>query len=104
MRLRASRVGGRPEGSASLDLGAPGVRAAELGASDDAITQLLWRQVRAKVLARRGNKAEAEQLAREAVAIGDETQMLDAQADAYADLGEVLSLAGHREQAAAALE
>ena len=53
-------------------------RAAELGASDDAWTQMLWRQVRAKVLARRGEHAEAEQLAREAVAIGEETDMLDA--------------------------
>ncbi|MDQ5821521.1 MAG: AAA family ATPase, partial [Actinomycetota bacterium] len=47
-------------------------RAAELGASD-AFTQMLWRQVRAKVLARRGQHAEAESLAREAVAIGEDT-------------------------------
>ena len=58
-------------------------RASELGASDDAATQMLWRQARAKVLARRGNE-EAEPLAREAVAIGEETDMLDAQGDAYA--------------------
>ena len=69
-------------------------RAAELGASDDAWTQMLWRQVRAKVLARRGEHAEAELLAREAVAICDETDMLNAQGDAYADLAEVLMLAG----------
>ncbi len=55
-------------------------QAAELGASDDAITQMLWRQVRAKVLARRGEHAEAERLAREAVA--------------------VLELAGRRDEAA----
>ena len=67
-------------------------RAAELGASDDATTQMLWRQVRAKVLARRGEHVEAERLAREAVALGEETDMLDAQGDAYADLAEVLSL------------
>ena len=65
---------------------------------------MLWRQVRAKVLARRGEHAEAERLAREAVAIGDETDMLDAQGDAYADLAEVLLLAGKRDEAAAALE
>ncbi len=52
-------------------------RAAELGASDDALTQMLWRQVRAKVLARRGDPAEAERLAREAVAIGTATEMPD---------------------------
>jgi class 3 adenylate cyclase/predicted ATPase len=79
-------------------------RAAELGASDDASTQMLWRQVRAKVLARRGEHAQAELLAREAVAIGEETDMLDAQGDAYADLAEVLLLGGKLDEAAAALE
>ena len=54
--------------------------------------------------ARRGEHAEAERLAREAVAISDETDMLDAQGDAYADLGEVLLLAGKPDEAAAALE
>jgi class 3 adenylate cyclase/tetratricopeptide (TPR) repeat protein len=78
-------------------------RAAELGASDDALTQMLWRQVRAKVLARRGELAEAEQLAREAVAIGEKTDLLDVQGDAYADFAEVLSLAGRPNEAAAAL-
>ena len=79
-------------------------RAAELGASDDASTQMLWRQVRAKVLARRGEHAEAERLAREAVAIGEETDLLDAQGDAYADLAEVLLLTDKPDEAAAALE
>ena len=79
-------------------------RAAELGASDDAFTQMLWRQVRAKVLARRGEHAEAERLAREAVAVGEETDMLDAQGDTHADLAEVLLLAGKPDEAAAALE
>jgi tetratricopeptide (TPR) repeat protein len=78
-------------------------RAAELGASDDMITQMLWRQVRAKVLARRSQQTEAEPLAREAVAIGEKTDMLDAQGDAYADLAEVLSLAGRPNEAEAAL-
>ena len=67
-------------------------------------TQMLWRQVRAKVLARRGQHAEAERLAREAVAVGEETDMLDAQGDAYADLAEVLLLGGNADEAAAALE
>ena len=79
-------------------------RAAELGASDDAITQMLWRQVRAKVRARRGEFAEAERLAREAVAVGEKTDFLDAQGDGYADLAEVLSLAGRPKEAAAALK
>jgi tetratricopeptide (TPR) repeat protein len=79
-------------------------RAAELGAPDDATTQMLWRQTVAKVLARRGELAEAERLAREAVAIGAKTDMLNAQADADADLGEVLVLAGRAEEAAEAFE
>jgi tetratricopeptide (TPR) repeat protein len=79
-------------------------RAAELGASDDALTQYLWRQARAKVLARRGEHVEAERLAREAVAIAGGTGFLTGQADAYADLAEVLALAGKPEEARVALE
>ncbi len=79
-------------------------RAAKLGASDDAFTQMLWRQVKAKVLARLGKHAEAERLAREAVAIGEQTDMLDAQGDTYADLAEVLSFDDRPKEAAEALE
>jgi tetratricopeptide (TPR) repeat protein len=79
-------------------------RAAELGASDDAITQMLWRQVKAMVLAQRGEVQEAERLGREAVTIGDETDMLVQQGDAYADLGEVLLLGRKIAEAIAALE
>jgi tetratricopeptide (TPR) repeat protein len=79
-------------------------RAAELGASDDVWNELLWRRVLAKVLARRGQHAEAERLAREAVAVCEETDMLDTQGDAYADLAEVLLLGGNADEAAAALE
>jgi tetratricopeptide (TPR) repeat protein len=79
-------------------------RAGELGGSDDALAQMFSGQVKAKVLARRGELAEAERLARDAVAIGEETDMLDAQGDAYADLAEVLSLAGRPRGAIEALE
>jgi hypothetical protein len=65
---------------------------------------MLWRQVRAQVLARRGEHAEAERLAREAVAIGERTDSIDLLGDAERDLGEVLVLAGRPEDAAAALE
>jgi hypothetical protein len=60
--------------------------------------------VRAKVLARRGEHAEAERLAREAVAIGEGTDMLSEQGDAYADLAEVMALGTRPKDAAEALE
>ncbi len=78
-------------------------RSAELGTSDDAVKEMLWRQVRAKVLARRGEHAEAERLAREAVGIGDGTESLVGQGDAHADLAEVLFRVGKADEAAEAL-
>ncbi|HET9325073.1 MAG TPA: adenylate/guanylate cyclase domain-containing protein [Gaiellaceae bacterium] len=79
-------------------------RAAELGATDDTYTQMLWRRARAKALARSGVYDEAETLAREAVAIGERTEGLSDQGDAYSDLAEVVLLAGRADEAAAALE
>jgi tetratricopeptide (TPR) repeat protein len=76
-------------------------RAAELGASEDVATQLLWRQVRAKVLARRGEYVEAERLARDAVTIGEPTDDLNLRADVSAGLAEVLEMAGRHEEAVA---
>ena len=78
-------------------------RGVELTDSDDIGTQTLSRQVRAKVLARRGQHVEAETLAREAVALIDSTDGLYGQGDARADLAEVLELAGQRKAATAAL-
>jgi class 3 adenylate cyclase/tetratricopeptide (TPR) repeat protein len=77
--------------------------AAVLGASDDALTQTLSRQVRAKVLAARGRHAEAEEVAGEAIALAATTDLLNVQADAYSDLADVLTLGGKAEQAGAAL-
>ena len=79
-------------------------RAHELGASDDALTQLLWRQVRAKVHARRDDAPVAVQLANEAISICGRTDMLNAQADAYSDLAEVLAASGDVDGASTALE
>ena len=79
-------------------------RAEELGSSDDVITQMLWRQARAKVMARRGNLSDAERLARGAVDLGEATDLLDARGDAFCDLAEVLTLARMPDEAAAALE
>ena len=79
-------------------------RGLELADPDDMATQVLARKVQAKVLARRGQHERAESLAREAVALADETQALVAQGDARVDLAEVLEVAGRREEAASLLK
>ena len=76
----------------------------ELGGEQDVATQMLWRQVQALVHAHRGEHAEAERLAREAVAIAERTDALNFQGDALCDLAEVLAAAGRSDEAAAALE
>jgi tetratricopeptide (TPR) repeat protein len=76
----------------------------ELGGDDDLATQMLWRQVQARVLAHRGSHAEAERLAREALVISERTDGLNSQGDAFCDLAEVLAAAGRNDEAAAALE
>jgi tetratricopeptide (TPR) repeat protein len=78
--------------------------AEELSANDDVVSQMLWRQVRAKVLARDGKHAEAEQLSLEAVHLADETDMLNKQGYARADLAEVLAEGGQLERAADELD
>jgi class 3 adenylate cyclase/tetratricopeptide (TPR) repeat protein len=79
-------------------------RAMHISASTDMWAQMLWRQVRAKVLARSGEHGEAQRLALEAVAIADDTELLDMQGAAYSDLGEVLLLTGKADEATAAFE
>ena len=76
----------------------------EAAAPEDIFSQLLWRSARAKVRARRGESAEAESLAREAVALADATDLLNPQGDTRADLAEVLALAGRRVEAVTVLK
>ena len=68
--------------------------AEELSGDDDLTSQALWRSVRAKALARRSLEADAEDLARKAVALLEGTDALILQADALEDMAEVLELAG----------
>jgi tetratricopeptide (TPR) repeat protein len=75
-----------------------------LSGPDDLVSQALWRQVRAKLLARAGRHAEAETLAREAVSQVGQTDMVDSHARALADLGAVLALAGRVDDAERELE
>ncbi|HEY3549490.1 MAG TPA: adenylate/guanylate cyclase domain-containing protein [Gaiellaceae bacterium] len=77
--------------------------AADAGAADDVITQMLIRQVRAKVLARRGEHAEAERLAREALGLGEPTDSTEVKANSYRDLAIVLAAAGKQDEALDAL-
>ncbi len=78
-------------------------RGEALGATDDVVTQMLWRQLRGKVLARRSDLAAGEALTREAVVLGEQTDALQHRADATLDLAEVLQLAGQYELAAGEL-
>jgi hypothetical protein len=68
---------------------------------EDVDAQIGWRRVRAKVLAGRGEVAEAELLAREATALAARTDYLDGHAQATVDLAEVLRVAGRSEEATA---
>jgi tetratricopeptide (TPR) repeat protein len=79
-------------------------RGRELGAEDDAMTQVLWREAKALVAAKRGRTEEALRLARHAVEMALETDMLHEQADAYSDLAEVTALVGDSAGAAEAYE
>jgi ATP/maltotriose-dependent transcriptional regulator MalT len=72
--------------------------------ANDVHSQILWRSIRAKVLARRGERAAAERLARDAVAVAEEGDFDPAHADALMDLAEVLELAGNPTAAATQIE
>jgi class 3 adenylate cyclase/tetratricopeptide (TPR) repeat protein len=76
----------------------------ELGDEQDLVTQMLWRQVQARVHAHRGEHAEAERLAREAQAFAERTDGLNHHGDALCDLAEVLAAAGRTDEAAETLE
>src|SRR6185312_1932020 len=75
-------------------------RACEAAAApDDVSAQVLWRASRAKVLARRGELEAAEEMVRVAVAIVEQTDLLNDQAQTLLDLSEVLRLAGRVDEA-----
>jgi ATP/maltotriose-dependent transcriptional regulator MalT len=76
----------------------------KLGHEQDLGTQMVWRQVRALVQASRGEHVQARHLAREAVALSEQTDALNFQGDALCDLAEVLHSAGRAGEATAALE
>jgi class 3 adenylate cyclase/tetratricopeptide (TPR) repeat protein len=71
----------------------------ELAAQDDVSSQFRWRSVRGKILASRGDTAEGEKLAREAVAMIQASDDLNSQGEALIDLAAVLRLAGRTGEA-----
>jgi hypothetical protein len=77
-------------------------RGLQLGDPDDIATQVNWRRVQALVHAHRSEHAEAERLAREAVAFAHRGDSPLWQGEALADLAEVLEAAGRPEEAIAA--
>jgi class 3 adenylate cyclase/tetratricopeptide (TPR) repeat protein len=79
-------------------------RPERLTVPEDVDAQVGWRRVRAKLLARRGDVEEAERLVREAMALAARTDYLDLRAQTFADLGEVLRIAGRSQASAAACE
>lgn len=72
----------------------------EVAAAGQLDTQIKWRQYRAIALARHGRRAAAEVLARAAVKLAAASEQLDSEAEALADLAEVLRLRGKRSSAA----
>jgi predicted ATPase/class 3 adenylate cyclase len=75
----------------------------ELAARDDLLTQVVWRRVRAKVMARQGRIDKAEDLAREAVTISASTDFLNTRADALVDLAKIYHQAGRLDETKAAV-
>jgi class 3 adenylate cyclase/tetratricopeptide (TPR) repeat protein len=72
-------------------------------AHDDVSAQTLWRTAAAKILSSREEFEGAERLARQAVAIIEETDLLNYRADALMDLGLVLKRAGRVDEAVEAI-
>jgi predicted ATPase/class 3 adenylate cyclase len=75
---------------------------AKLTATGDLVSQVMWRGVQARILARRGRPAEAEALAREAVSLAGRTDFLVDRGDALVDLAHILRDAGQTHEAATA--
>jgi class 3 adenylate cyclase/tetratricopeptide (TPR) repeat protein len=71
---------------------------------DDLLSQMLWRSLRAKILARRGVLDEADALSQVATRMAAETDSVDFQAGVLMDRAEALRLAGRTEESVRAAE
>jgi tetratricopeptide (TPR) repeat protein len=74
----------------------------DLGDTNDNATQVLWRQAQALVDIHRGRHADAERVAREAVALDRAGDSLWQEGNSHCVLAEVLEAAGRRDEAVAA--
>ncbi len=72
--------------------------------AEDTYSHAMWRSVLAKVLARRGAAADAQRLAKEAVALADSTDFLHLRWHVRLRRAEVLELLGQDEEARVVLE
>jgi ATP/maltotriose-dependent transcriptional regulator MalT len=98
MMARVVRDQGRDDDALTL------TRIAEAASADDDIeSQVCWRAVRAPIVARAGDLAAAEALARAAAELALATEAPMLQADAHAELAAVLHLAARPHDARAAL-
>jgi class 3 adenylate cyclase/tetratricopeptide (TPR) repeat protein len=89
MLARLVREQGRHDEALELSKTAEGATA-----EDDMDSQVLWRLVRAPILAQSGQMEEAEALARSALTLALQTEAVDLQADALAELASVLKTVG----------
>jgi len=95
---RAVRAQGRDDEALEL------TEAVESAAADDDVdAQVLWRGIRAPILARAGQIAEAEALARAAHERARQTEMPELQGFALTELASALQLAGRIDEARAAM-
>lgn len=78
--------------------------AEETAADDDLSAQILWRSVRARVLAQRGEHGSGRRVSAEAVELAAETDWLTERADALLSHSTVLAAAGEPEAATEAFE
>ena len=74
----------------------------DTGAGEDFLAQVIWQGLLARILAARGQLAEAEELARAAVALAARTDFLNQHGDALLELAAVLAEAGRSAEARAA--
>jgi hypothetical protein len=78
--------------------------ARETAAETDVVPHVLWRRALARTRARRGDTLAAEELARAAVELADQTDFLDLRAGTRVALADVLRRAGRQEEASAYCE